>query len=142
MFLFLDAAVCGPEFPASGVPRGALGLSDPKRWTSGEEPACPPQPKRQRGDRLESSAFASTVSVFGALFKPPGFFSCQVLASNALTALCASSSGEIGCAYAEQEEVDVLLQALQSPCMNVRDAALRVSRGCFLSLSRAGGAFQ
>uniref|UniRef100_A0A670KGB9 GCN1 activator of EIF2AK4 n=1 Tax=Podarcis muralis TaxID=64176 RepID=A0A670KGB9_PODMU len=49
----------------------------------------------------------------------------QVLASNALTALCASSSGEDGCAYAEQEEVDVLLQALQSPCMNVRDAALR-----------------
>ncbi|XP_061459241.1 stalled ribosome sensor GCN1 [Rhineura floridana] len=49
----------------------------------------------------------------------------QVLASNALTALCASSSGEEGCAYAEQEEVDVLLQALQSPCMNVRDAALR-----------------
>ncbi|OXB71660.1 UNVERIFIED_CONTAM: hypothetical protein H355_015599, partial [Colinus virginianus] len=49
----------------------------------------------------------------------------QVLASNALTSLCASSSGEDGCAYAEQEEVDVLLQALQSPCMNVRDAALR-----------------
>uniref|UniRef100_A0A8B9G653 GCN1 activator of EIF2AK4 n=1 Tax=Amazona collaria TaxID=241587 RepID=A0A8B9G653_9PSIT len=49
----------------------------------------------------------------------------QVLASNALTTLCASSSGEDGCAYAEQEEIDVLLQALQSPCMNVRDAALR-----------------
>ncbi|XP_053135159.1 eIF-2-alpha kinase activator GCN1 [Hemicordylus capensis] len=49
----------------------------------------------------------------------------QVLASNALSALCASSSGEDGCAYAEQEEIDVLLQALQSPCMNVRDAALR-----------------
>uniref|UniRef100_A0A8C3UHX5 GCN1 activator of EIF2AK4 n=1 Tax=Catharus ustulatus TaxID=91951 RepID=A0A8C3UHX5_CATUS len=49
----------------------------------------------------------------------------QVLASEALTALCASSSGEDGCAYAEQEETDVLLQALQSPCMNVRDAALR-----------------
>ncbi|OWK60172.1 Translational activator GCN1 [Lonchura striata] len=49
----------------------------------------------------------------------------QVLASEALTALCASSSGEDGCAYAEQEEIDVLLQALQSPCMNVRDAALR-----------------
>ncbi|XP_063000268.1 stalled ribosome sensor GCN1 isoform X1 [Elgaria multicarinata webbii] len=49
----------------------------------------------------------------------------QVLASIALTALCASSSGEDSCAYAEQEEIDVLLQALQSPCMNVRDAALR-----------------
>uniref|UniRef100_A0A8C0EMF1 GCN1 activator of EIF2AK4 n=1 Tax=Bubo bubo TaxID=30461 RepID=A0A8C0EMF1_BUBBB len=49
----------------------------------------------------------------------------QVLASNALTTLCTSSSGEDGCAYAEQEEIDVLLQALQSPCMNVRDAALR-----------------
>uniref|UniRef100_A0A8C3N0Q8 Uncharacterized protein n=1 Tax=Geospiza parvula TaxID=87175 RepID=A0A8C3N0Q8_GEOPR len=36
-----------------------------------------------------------------------------------------SLSGEDGCAYAEQEEIDVLLQALQSPCMNVRDAALR-----------------
>uniref|UniRef100_A0A8C3LHC7 GCN1 activator of EIF2AK4 n=1 Tax=Chrysolophus pictus TaxID=9089 RepID=A0A8C3LHC7_CHRPC len=49
----------------------------------------------------------------------------QVLASNALTSVCTSSSGEDGCAYAEQEEIDVLLQALQSPCMNVRDAALR-----------------
>uniref|UniRef100_A0A8D0LAP4 GCN1 activator of EIF2AK4 n=1 Tax=Sphenodon punctatus TaxID=8508 RepID=A0A8D0LAP4_SPHPU len=49
----------------------------------------------------------------------------QVLASNTLAALCASSSGEDGCAYAEQEEIDVLLQALQSPCMNVRDADLR-----------------
>uniref|UniRef100_A0A8C8S2Z5 TOG domain-containing protein n=1 Tax=Pelusios castaneus TaxID=367368 RepID=A0A8C8S2Z5_9SAUR len=49
----------------------------------------------------------------------------QVLASNTLAALCTSSSGEDGCAYAEQEEIDVLLQALQSPCMNVRDAALR-----------------
>lgn len=50
----------------------------------------------------------------------------QVLASNALTSVCMSSSGEDGCVYAEQEEIDVLLQALQSPCMNVRDAALRV----------------
>uniref|UniRef100_A0A8U7NTM5 GCN1 activator of EIF2AK4 n=1 Tax=Corvus moneduloides TaxID=1196302 RepID=A0A8U7NTM5_CORMO len=50
----------------------------------------------------------------------------QVLASEALTVLCMSSSGEDGCAYAEQEEIDVLLQALQSPSMNVRDAALRV----------------
>ncbi|XP_069071140.1 stalled ribosome sensor GCN1 isoform X2 [Pleurodeles waltl] len=49
----------------------------------------------------------------------------QILASNTLTALCTSSSGEDGCAYAEQDEVDVLLQALQSPCSNVRDAALR-----------------
>ncbi|XP_043572024.1 eIF-2-alpha kinase activator GCN1 [Chiloscyllium plagiosum] len=49
----------------------------------------------------------------------------QVLASNTLTSLCASSSGEEGCAYAEQEEIDVLLQALLSPCSAVRDAALR-----------------
>ncbi|XP_043924837.1 eIF-2-alpha kinase activator GCN1 [Protopterus annectens] len=49
----------------------------------------------------------------------------QVLASNTLTALCTSSSGQEGCAYAEQEEIDVLLQALQSPCSAVRDAALR-----------------
>ncbi|XP_053444213.1 eIF-2-alpha kinase activator GCN1 isoform X1 [Nycticebus coucang] len=49
----------------------------------------------------------------------------QVLASDALTTLCASSSGEDGCAFAEQEEVDVLLCALQSPCASVRDTALR-----------------
>ncbi|XP_075070961.1 stalled ribosome sensor GCN1 [Mixophyes fleayi] len=49
----------------------------------------------------------------------------QVLASNALTSLCTSSGGGKGCTYAEQEEIDVLLQALQSSCSNVRDAALR-----------------
>ncbi|ERE74489.1 translational activator GCN1-like protein [Cricetulus griseus] len=49
----------------------------------------------------------------------------QVLASDALTTLCASSSGEDGCAFAEQEEVDVLLSALQSPCTSVRETALR-----------------
>ncbi|XP_014444459.1 eIF-2-alpha kinase activator GCN1 [Tupaia chinensis] len=49
----------------------------------------------------------------------------QVLASDTLTALCASSSGEEGCAFAEQEEVDVLLCALQSPCASVRETALR-----------------
>lgn len=56
----------------------------------------------------------------------------QVLASRTLTSLCASSSGEEGCGYAEQEEIDVLLQALQSPCFAVRDAALRVSTLCAL----------
>lgn len=50
----------------------------------------------------------------------------QVLASDTLTTLCASSSGEDGCAFAEQEEVDVLLSALQSPCASVRETALRV----------------
>ncbi|XP_019583398.2 stalled ribosome sensor GCN1 [Rhinolophus sinicus] len=49
----------------------------------------------------------------------------QVLASDTLTTLCASSSGKDGCAFAEQEEVDVLLCALQSPCASVRDTALR-----------------
>uniref|UniRef100_A0A8C4LHE0 Stalled ribosome sensor GCN1 n=1 Tax=Equus asinus asinus TaxID=83772 RepID=A0A8C4LHE0_EQUAS len=49
----------------------------------------------------------------------------QVLASDTLTTLCASSSGEDGCAFAEQEEVDVLLSALQSPCASVRDTVLR-----------------
>ncbi|KAF5929238.1 hypothetical protein HPG69_019259 [Diceros bicornis minor] len=49
----------------------------------------------------------------------------QVLASDTLTTLCASSSGKDGCAFAEQEEVDVLLSALQSPCASVRDTALR-----------------
>uniref|UniRef100_A0A8C5P6E8 GCN1 activator of EIF2AK4 n=1 Tax=Leptobrachium leishanense TaxID=445787 RepID=A0A8C5P6E8_9ANUR len=49
----------------------------------------------------------------------------QVLASNTLTTLCTSCGGGVGCTYAEQEEIDVLLQALQSSCSNVRDAALR-----------------
>nr|XP_003478419.1 eIF-2-alpha kinase activator GCN1 isoform X1 [Cavia porcellus] len=49
----------------------------------------------------------------------------QVLASDTLTTLCASSSGEDGCAFAEQEEIDVLLCALQSPCTSVRETALR-----------------
>ncbi|XP_068166575.1 stalled ribosome sensor GCN1 [Antennarius striatus] len=49
----------------------------------------------------------------------------QVLASQCLTALCASAGGEDGCAVAEQPEIDVLLDALLSPCFCVRDAALR-----------------
>ncbi|CAH2295310.1 eIF-2-alpha kinase activator GCN1 [Pelobates cultripes] len=49
----------------------------------------------------------------------------QVLASNTLTTLCTSCGGGEGCTYAEQEEIDVLLQALQSSCSNVRDASLR-----------------
>ncbi|XP_068094819.1 stalled ribosome sensor GCN1 [Hyperolius riggenbachi] len=49
----------------------------------------------------------------------------QILASNALTSLCTSSGGGEGCTYAEQEEIDVLLQGLQSSCSNVRDSALR-----------------
>ncbi|KAG8455790.1 hypothetical protein GDO86_001836 [Hymenochirus boettgeri] len=49
----------------------------------------------------------------------------RVMASNALTALCTSSGGGEGCTYAEQEEIDVLLEALKSPCSSVRDAALR-----------------
>uniref|UniRef100_A0AAQ4QL94 GCN1 activator of EIF2AK4 n=1 Tax=Gasterosteus aculeatus aculeatus TaxID=481459 RepID=A0AAQ4QL94_GASAC len=49
----------------------------------------------------------------------------QVLASQCLTALCASAGGEDGCTVAEQPEIDVLLDALLSPCFSVRDAALR-----------------
>ncbi|KAM4708063.1 stalled ribosome sensor GCN1 [Discoglossus pictus] len=49
----------------------------------------------------------------------------QVMASNTLTTLCTSAGGADGCTYAEQEEIDVLLRALQSSCSNVRDAALR-----------------
>ncbi|KAM4808080.1 stalled ribosome sensor GCN1 [Rhinophrynus dorsalis] len=49
----------------------------------------------------------------------------QVLASNTLTTLCTSCGGGEGCTYAEQEEIDVLLQGLQSSCSSVRDAALR-----------------
>uniref|UniRef100_A0A8K9V568 GCN1 activator of EIF2AK4 n=1 Tax=Oncorhynchus mykiss TaxID=8022 RepID=A0A8K9V568_ONCMY len=49
----------------------------------------------------------------------------QVLASQCLTAVCASGGGEKGCALAEQDEIDVLLEALLSPCFSVRDAALR-----------------
>lgn len=60
----------------------------------------------------------------------------QVLASDTLTALCASSSGEDGCAFAEQEEVDVLLAALQSPCASVRETALRVCARRRVTLGR------
>ncbi|XP_023197971.1 eIF-2-alpha kinase activator GCN1 isoform X2 [Xiphophorus maculatus] len=49
----------------------------------------------------------------------------QVLASQCLTALCASAGGGDGCTVAEQPEIDVLLNALLSPCFSVRDAALR-----------------
>ncbi|KAM9391827.1 stalled ribosome sensor GCN1 [Pholidichthys leucotaenia] len=49
----------------------------------------------------------------------------QVLASQCLTSLCASAGGGDGCTVAEQEEIDVLLNALLSPCFSVRDAALR-----------------
>ncbi|XP_035021502.1 eIF-2-alpha kinase activator GCN1 [Hippoglossus stenolepis] len=49
----------------------------------------------------------------------------QVLASQCLTALCASAGGEEGCTVAEQQEIDVLLSALLSPCFSVRDSALR-----------------
>uniref|UniRef100_A0A8C4NPU2 GCN1 activator of EIF2AK4 n=1 Tax=Dicentrarchus labrax TaxID=13489 RepID=A0A8C4NPU2_DICLA len=49
----------------------------------------------------------------------------QVLASQCLTALCASAGGGDGCTVAEQQEIDVLLDALLSPCFSVRDAALR-----------------
>uniref|UniRef100_A0A3P9ANS1 TOG domain-containing protein n=1 Tax=Esox lucius TaxID=8010 RepID=A0A3P9ANS1_ESOLU len=49
----------------------------------------------------------------------------QVLASQCLTAVCASAGGEKGCALADQNEIDVLLEALLSPCFSVRDAALR-----------------
>lgn len=51
----------------------------------------------------------------------------QVLASQCLTVLCASAGGGEGCTVAEQPEIDVLLNALMSPCFVVRDAALRVS---------------
>lgn len=50
----------------------------------------------------------------------------QVLAAGCLTALCASAGGQEGCALAEQAEIDVLLEALLSPCFSVRDATLRV----------------
>lgn len=49
----------------------------------------------------------------------------QVLASGCLTALCLSAGGQDSCALAEQAEIDVLLEALLSPCFSVRDAALR-----------------
>ncbi|XP_056628816.1 eIF-2-alpha kinase activator GCN1 isoform X1 [Triplophysa dalaica] len=49
----------------------------------------------------------------------------QVLASGCLTALCTSAGGQMGCALAEQPEIDVLLDALLSSCFSVRDAALR-----------------
>lgn len=54
----------------------------------------------------------------------------QVLASQCLTALCASAGGGDGCTVAEQPEIDVLLSGLLSSCFSVRDAALRVSQVC------------
>lgn len=51
----------------------------------------------------------------------------QVLAAQCLTALCVSAGGAEGCTVAEQAEIDVLLNALLSPCFSVRDAALRVN---------------
>lgn len=54
-------------------------------------------------------------------------FVFQVLAAQCLTAVCGSAGGGKGCALAEQAEIDVLLEALLSPCFSVRDAALRVS---------------
>lgn len=54
-----------------------------------------------------------------------------MLASGCLTALCLSAGGQDSCALAEQAEIDVLLEALLSPCFSVRDAALRV---CLLLL--------
>ncbi|MEQ2211468.1 hypothetical protein XENOCAPTIV_002457, partial [Xenoophorus captivus] len=51
----------------------------------------------------------------------------EVLASQCLTALCASAGGGDGCTVAEQPEIDVLLNALLSPCFSVRDASLRVT---------------
>lgn len=49
----------------------------------------------------------------------------QVLAAQCLTAVCTSGGGGNGCALAEQAEINVLLDALLSPCFSVRDAALR-----------------
>ncbi|KAJ4944183.1 hypothetical protein JOQ06_012728, partial [Pogonophryne albipinna] len=60
----------------------------------------------------------------------------QVLASQCLTALCSSAGGEDGCTVAEQQEIDVLLEGLLSPCFSVRDAALRSSEESGLSLLR------
>lgn len=79
----------------------------------------------QAGVELMQLQFRLTVvtvvvgGVFGVLL--------QVLASQCLTALCASAGGGDGCTVAEQPEIDVLLDALLSPCFSVRDAALRVS---------------
>lgn len=70
----------------------------------------------------------------------------QVLAAQCLTALCASAGGGDGCAVAEQPEIDVLLEALLSPCFSVRDAALRVSYSSFgyllIDLSHSKGLLQ
>lgn len=54
-----------------------------------------------------------------------------MLASSCLTVLCVSAGGQEGCALAEQAEIDVLLEALLSPCFSVRDATLRVCLLCY-----------
>ncbi|XP_033627513.1 eIF-2-alpha kinase activator GCN1-like [Asterias rubens] len=50
--------------------------------------------------------------------------SLQQTATSVLVYLCHSASGLPGCTMAEQDEIDVLLSALQSSCMAAREAAL------------------
>lgn len=52
----------------------------------------------------------------------------QQTACTVLEEMCQCGSGDIGCDKASLEEINVLLDALQSPHQAVRDAALRVSR--------------
>jgi hypothetical protein len=49
------------------------------------------------------------------------------MASEVLLEVANSASGNEGCAEAEQDEVDSLLEALQAPAASVREAALLVS---------------
>ncbi|XP_006818140.1 LOW QUALITY PROTEIN: stalled ribosome sensor GCN1-like [Saccoglossus kowalevskii] len=49
----------------------------------------------------------------------------QQMSSKALLDVCMCASGLNGCTIAEQEEIDVLLDVLQSPCNLVREAALQ-----------------
>ena len=48
-------------------------------------------------------------------------------ASNVLVKVCMSGSGEDGCTVAEQDEIDVLLDALTWPNNHIRLLALKVS---------------
>lgn len=49
----------------------------------------------------------------------------QQEAAKTLLALCTSAGGEMGCAVAGSDEIDVLLEALQAPVVEVRVAALK-----------------
>ncbi|XP_063969205.1 stalled ribosome sensor GCN1-like [Lytechinus pictus] len=58
----------------------------------------------------------------------------QRVASDAVVELCRSASGDMGCTVAETDEIDVILQAMTSPVLEVRVATLKGLRELLLIL--------